>query len=149
MIQRPEILGIHHLKLPVSDLERSLQFYERALGAERIAEADHRRPDGSLFAYILNVPGLGTQLELRLHPERARSHARFDPVTIEVADRAALEQWIIYLDRLQLKHSPILTAIEAWVLVIEDPDAHRLRLYTREKHGPELRPDYASEWIKD
>src|ERR1700737_1727538 len=99
MTDMPELKGIHHLKMPVSNLATSLDFYERALGARRIAEADHRRGDGSLFAYILAVPGLGTKLELRLHPQRAKSHAGFDPVTIAVEDRAVLDRWIDYLDQ--------------------------------------------------
>ena len=51
----PPLQGIHHLKLPVSDLDTSLIFYERAFGGRRIPEADHRRPDGSR-AYILTSP---------------------------------------------------------------------------------------------
>jgi catechol 2,3-dioxygenase-like lactoylglutathione lyase family enzyme len=45
--------------VPVSDLDASLTFYQRAFGARRIPEADHRRESGgSLYAYILAVPGL-------------------------------------------------------------------------------------------
>ena len=44
----PPLQGIHHLKLPVSDLDTSLTFYQRAFGARRIPAADHRRAsDGS------------------------------------------------------------------------------------------------------
>ena len=94
----PPLQGIHHLKLPVSDLDASLTFYERAFGGRRIPEADHRRAsDGSLYAYILTVPGLGTALELRLDPERAERHRLFDPVTIAVRDRATLDAWDEYL----------------------------------------------------
>jgi hypothetical protein len=32
--------GIHHLKFEVSDLDRSLHFYELALNASRIPDAD-------------------------------------------------------------------------------------------------------------
>ena len=35
---RPRIEGIHHLKFTVSDLDRSLDFYEKALGALRLAK---------------------------------------------------------------------------------------------------------------
>jgi catechol 2,3-dioxygenase-like lactoylglutathione lyase family enzyme len=149
MTNLPELKGVHHLKMPVSDLGASLDFYERALGARRIPEADHRWGDGSLFAYILAVPGLGTKLELRLHPQRAKSHAGFDPVTIAIEDRAALDEWIGYLDGVGVRHSPVITSIQAWIIVIEDPDGNRVRLYTLEKHGPELQPDHGSEWVKD
>lgn len=146
----PELRGIHHLKLPVSELSRSLDFYERAFGASRIPQADHfRMGDQTLYAVILTVPGLGSMLELRLHPERARSHARFDPVTISVADRAALAQWDRHLAEQNIRHSPVITAIQAWLIVVEDPDGNRLRLYTQETHGPELAPDENNEWLQN
>ena len=59
---RPTIAGIHHLKFNVSNLDRSLDFYARALGAKRLPEFDHRRADGELFAYILDIEHLGTYL---------------------------------------------------------------------------------------
>lgn len=106
--QPPPLQGIHHLKLPVSDLDTSLTFYERAFGARRIPEADHRRvADGSLYAYILTVPGLGTALELRLDPERAERHRLFDPVTIAVRDRATLDAWDEYLTGQGIVHSEV------------------------------------------
>jgi catechol 2,3-dioxygenase-like lactoylglutathione lyase family enzyme len=146
----PALLGIHHLKLPVSDLATSLAFYETAFDARRIAAADHRREgDGSLYAYILEVPGLGTFLELRLHPERARTHSRFDPVTMTVANRATLAEWDRHLTDADVLHSPVITAIQAWLIVVEDPDGNRLRLYTRETHGPELKPDESNEWLEN
>ena len=150
MKARPGLQGVHHLKLPVGDLQRSLGFYERVFGATRILEADHRRrDDGSLYAHILIVPGLGTLLELRLNPSRALAHSGFDPIVLSVADRSALSTWIKHLDDVGARHSPIITAIQAWLVVIEDPDGHRLRLYTDEKHGSELASDEDNEWVKD
>ena len=146
----PQITGLHHLKLPVADLARSLHFYEEVFDARRIPEADHRRQsDGSLYAHILTVPGLGTLLELRLNPARAETHGGFNPLVMSVRDRAALDEWIAHLDTLAVAHSPVITAIQAWLVVVEDPDGHRLRLYTQETHGPELKPDEDNEWLAD
>jgi catechol 2,3-dioxygenase-like lactoylglutathione lyase family enzyme len=145
----PKIRGIHHLKIAVSDLDRSLDFYERALGARRIPGLDHRREkDATLYAYICDVPGLEPKLELRLDPEQARKHACFDPITLAVADREALEKWSAHLDGQGILHSPPITSIQAWIIVFDDPDGLRLRLYTLERHGPELPPDENNEWLK-
>jgi len=141
--------GIHHLKFAVSDLSRSLQFYENVFHARRIVEWDHKHPDGSIYAYILDIPGLGTYLELRLNAQQAEKHRFFNVLTIAVDDRAALEQWVNILDALNVPHSPILVAIQAWLLVLEDPDQNRLRLYTLEMHGPEIEPDGSSAWLQD
>ncbi len=146
----PALAGIHHVKMPVSDLDRSLDFYARVFGARRIPEADHRRADtGALYAYICDVPGLGTKLELRLNPEHAERQRGFDPFTIAVADRAMLGRWSQHLDALAIAHSGEIAAIQAWLIVFDDPDAHRLRLYTLETHGPELKPDEDNPWLRN
>ena len=129
--------GIHHIKLAVSDLDRALKFYENALGAQRIPEADHRHAkDGSLFAYGLKIPGLTALFELSLNAEQAKTHALFDSVTITVDDQNALKQWDAALTDKGVLHSPILLAVAAWLIVIQDPDGNRVRLYTTETHGP-------------
>ena len=144
---RPGLHGIHHIKFAVSDLDRSLAFYERALGARRVAAWDHRHADGTRYAVILEVPDLGTHLELRLDPEQAVRQRGFDPITIAVRDRGALEEWADYLDATAIEHSPILAAIQAWLVVFTDPDGRRLRLYTLETHGPEIPADEHSPWV--
>ncbi|KMO10279.1 VOC family protein [Methylobacterium platani] len=143
----PILHGIHHLKFPVADLDRSLTFYTRALNARRIETWDHRHADGTLYAVILDVPGLGPYLELRLDPIQAARQAGFDPVTLAVRDQSALDGWIAHLDAAGIAHSPILVAIQAWLVVFADPDGRRLRLYTQETHGPELPPNEASPWL--
>lgn len=144
----PTFEQIHHLKLPVSDLDRSAEFYGRALGAVRRAEFDHFSPSGVLFAYILEVPGLGTWLELRHLPDRARTLAGFDPITLQVADREALARWMRYFDAQGIAHSGILPGVVGWLLVFEDPDGLRTRFYTRERHGPEIKPSTDRRWLE-
>jgi catechol 2,3-dioxygenase-like lactoylglutathione lyase family enzyme len=144
----PPLRGIHHIKLSVSDLDRSEAFYTIVFDAKRIKAWDHRHADGSCYGYILEVPGLGTRLELRLNPEQAEKDRGFDPLTIAVDDRAALDAWAKHLDAAGVQHSPVLTAIQGWVLVFEDPDARRLRLYTLATHGPEIKPDANSPWLQ-
>ncbi|GAA1912860.1 hypothetical protein GCM10009837_41900 [Streptomyces durmitorensis] len=144
----PAPLGIHHVKLPVTDLERSAQWYVTVLGARRLTELDHRRPDGTLFAVILDVPGLGTRLELRLDPATATALRGYDFLTLAVDDRAALDEWIAHLDTLDIPHSPPVVALVGWLLVVPDPDGQRLRLYTNTPHGLDAaRVEYDSPWL--
>lgn len=144
---RPEFLSIHHLKFAVSDLDRSLTFYSRILGARRLTELDHVTADGQLFALILEVPKLGAALQLRLSAEHAAKQKGFDPLTLAVEGRADLQKWVEYLDTEQVAHSPILTAYVGWLLAFEDPDGRRIRLYTHERHGPELTPSTDARWL--
>ncbi len=146
----PALAGIHHVKLAVADLGAALAFYEAALGARRISAFDHRRKDdGSLYAYVCEVPGLGPMMELRLNPAQAAKHRGFDPFTIAVADRAALDAWAIRLDAAGLVRSPVIASIQAWLIAFDDPDGNRLRLYTLEKHGPEIEAEEDNPWVKD
>jgi catechol 2,3-dioxygenase-like lactoylglutathione lyase family enzyme len=144
---RPPLRGIHNLKFAVSDLDVSLRFYERALGAKHVPELDHMRDDGTRFAAVIEVPGLGTVLQLRLDPERAARQAMFDSLAIAVDDRAALGRWDAALTQLGVLHSPILDAVSGWLIVIQDPDGNRIRLYTLESHGPEVKPATNSPWL--
>ena len=110
-------------------------------------ELDHTRDDGTRFAVVVDVPGLGTALQLRLDSERAARQAMFDPLAIAVDDRAALERWDAALTQLGVLHSPILNAVRGWLIVIQDPDGNRIRLYTPESHGPEVKPATDSPWL--
>jgi catechol 2,3-dioxygenase-like lactoylglutathione lyase family enzyme len=143
----PPLRGIHDLKFAVSDLDESLRSYEQALGAKHLPELDHVRNDGTRFAAVVEVPGLGTALQLRLDPGRAVRHAMFDPLAIAVDDRAALRRWDAALTELGVLHSPILEAVSGWLIVIQDPDGNRIRLYTLESHGPEVGPATDSPWL--
>ncbi|MFF5859858.1 VOC family protein [Streptomyces sp. NPDC012751] len=146
---RPAVRGVHHIKIPVSDLERSIAWYASVLGARRIPEFDHVTPDGVLFAVILDVPGAGVPVELRLDPETAGRLAGFDPLTFAVAGRAELDGWVRHLDTLGVPRSPVIVALLGHLLVVPDPDGVRLRFYTDEPHGlgPE-HVDFASPWLR-
>lgn len=144
---RPHFLGIHHLKFAVSDLDRSLSFYTRILGASRLPKLDHVNAGGQLYAIIMEVPGLGTPLELRLNSEHAAKQKGFDPVTLNVEGRADLQSWVQHLDAERVAHSPILTALVGWLVAFEDPDGRRIRFYTKERHGPEFTPSTDARWL--
>lgn len=145
---KPAIDGIHHLKFAVADPDRSLAFYERVFGARRIPAADHRDARGAIYAYICEVPGLGTLLDLRLSEAHAQGQRGFDPVTFNIADRAALRAWAAHCDALGAPNSGEIVTALAFMLVIEDPDGRRIRLYTREKHGPELPGAKDHPWMR-
>lgn len=131
----PAHRGIHHITLPVTDLERSAHWYRAVLGARRVPELDHRRGDGTLFAVVLDVPGLPGHLELHLDPPMASALNGYGLFTLSVADRAAIDDWATRLDALDIAHSPPIVALIGWLLVASDPDGHRLRFYSTEPHG--------------
>jgi len=52
-----------------------------------------------------------------------------------------LSQW--------LAHSPIIPSTQTRLIVVEDPDRNRLRLYTLETHGRDIKPDEDNPWVRD
>jgi quinol monooxygenase YgiN/catechol 2,3-dioxygenase-like lactoylglutathione lyase family enzyme len=146
--ETPAHAGIHHIKLPVSDLERSTEWYSAVLGARHLTELDHRRPDGTLFAVILDVPRIAGKVELRLDPKTAGALDAYDFLTLAIEDRTALDEWIRHLDALGIHHSPPIVAMVGWLLVATDPDGARLRFYTTQPHGLDLsRIEFDSPWL--
>jgi catechol 2,3-dioxygenase-like lactoylglutathione lyase family enzyme len=141
------IAGIHHLKFAVADLERSLQFYESVFDVKRLSALDHRRPGGELFAMIVDFPDLGAPLELRLDPAAACAQKGFDPVTFSVQSNDDLSRWCTRLDELEVPHSPVLNGFAGQLIVIEDPDGRRLRLYSLEPQGAGVKPSVDARWL--
>jgi len=147
----PQVLahnGIHHIKLPVTDIERSTDWYRNVLGAHRLSELDHRRADGTLFAVILDVPGLPGRLELRCDPAMAQALDGYDFLTLSVTNRTDIDDWAGRLDTLGIPHSPPIVALIGWLLVVPDPDGLRLRFYTSEPHGLDSAAvEFDSPWL--
>jgi len=146
--EKPVHNGIHHIKLPVSDLERSTDWYSTVLGARRLTELDHHRPDGTLFAVIMEVPGFAGRLELRLDPATAGALNGYDFLTMSIADRSALDAWVTHLDAVGIRHSPPIVAMVSWLLVVPDPDGLRLRFNTEAPHGlGDSAIEFDSPWL--
>ena len=126
-----EILGIHHLKVPVTDLGRSREFYERVFDLQLLLEFPDA--DGTVRG-VAYVPKGGFSWALRENPDAAKGLAGFDPFSILVKDKPDLEAWVARLDELGVAHSPIVQATIGWILSFEDPDGLELRLYSAAVH---------------
>jgi catechol 2,3-dioxygenase-like lactoylglutathione lyase family enzyme len=148
MSEQPQVAGIHHLKVPVSDLARSAAWYGEVLGAVRIPEYDHINAKGELFAQIFRVPGVDTMVELRLAPGIAAGIRGFDPIMFSVELHDDLLTWIAHLNELTVENSGVLRGILGWTLVCYDPDGLSIRFYTNEEHELDAAgSDMASPWL--
>ena len=130
----PELAGIHHVKMPVTDLDRSRDWYGRVLGFKVTYE--FQDADGVVRGFAGEVPGLGdSMLCLRVNSQAAQGCQGFDPVSFAVRDRADVEAWAAHLDTLGVPHSPVIEASIGWLLVFNDPDGLDLHLYSWAAHG--------------
>jgi pimeloyl-ACP methyl ester carboxylesterase/catechol 2,3-dioxygenase-like lactoylglutathione lyase family enzyme len=122
--------GIHHLKLPVSDVARSGAWYERVLGFETDLEF---MEDGVLRGLALrHASGVG--LALRHDPQRAAAMAGFDAFALAVPTRADVAAWERRLGALDEAHGDVLTGHRGGTVLVglRDPDGIEIRLYSDE-----------------
>jgi catechol 2,3-dioxygenase-like lactoylglutathione lyase family enzyme len=127
------LVGIHHVKFPVTDLARSRAWYEELFGLT--PEIEFPDDDGVVRGVAYEPTDAGVAIALRENRAVARGIAGFDPVSFAIADRAAAEGWIARLDELGIEHSPVIDATVGWLVVFHDPDGTELHLYSVERHG--------------
>lgn len=133
-MSRPALAGVHHVKIPVTDLTRAVDWYTRVFDF-RVA-AEFPDADGVVRGVGGELPGLGdTLFTLRVNPKAAEGCQGFDPVSFAVDDRPDIEAWATYLDHLGIAHSPVIEATVGWLLVFNDPDGLELHLYSWAAHG--------------
>lgn len=134
----PVILGLHHVKVPVSDLKRSREWYEQLLGVRPAVE--FRDGDGTVRGVAYEPIGAFT-LALRERAEVAAATAGFDPFAILVADRAAIDGWVDRFDALGLPHTPVQRGAQGWKVVAADPDGTEVAFYSATPAEQDPAPD--------
>ena len=123
-----EISGIHHVKLPVTDVARSRAWYERVLGFELSIEFVE---DGEVRGVALRREGCSPQLALRHDPDRAKAMSGFDALALRVPTNADVEAWQVALDEAAEPHGGLATGHHGGLLLVglRDPDGIEIRLY--------------------
>lgn len=129
-----EILGLHHIKIPVSNLATSREWYERVFAVEPLREFRDDE-DGVVRGVSYRAKGGDFALALREHPDAARGMAGFDPFAIMLRGRADVDYWVKRLDELGVEHSPVIEAPIGYILGFYDPDGLELRFYTLNEQG--------------
>jgi len=114
--------AIGHVALTVSDLQRSVAWYQRLFDADPVLDEDT-----GPFHHVVWMLG-GTLLGLHQHADSARSEPAdelrpgLDHVAFNCSDRGALEKWAGRLDELGVAHGPIVDAPYGSGLSFRDPD---------------------------
>jgi len=134
-----ELTGVHHLKIWVSDLERSRSWYERVLGLEH--RTSFQDEDGVIRGMSFGVPGASFQIALRENPALARALLDADPFAFQVTAEG-LDAWVARLDDLGVPHTPVIRASAGHTLGFADPDGVQIRLYAPDEkvHAAEVGP---------
>lgn len=133
--------SIHHIALTVTDLDRSLAWYEKVFDMTYLLEVPHQGGTGKVLV------DEDRRLMIVLHHHDANRSERFaetrtglDHVGLVVPTRADLENWQAHLQALGVERSaaadrpctqsPIEDRSFGSILVFRDPDNIQLELFT-------------------
>src|SRR6266571_4926137 len=121
----PDISGINHVSVTVTDIERSVPWYSEVLGLTKLMQEQH--PNDAGYAVVLGKPDWSMAVRLYVHPTNAggagfgvEDGAR--PPELLVSGRAELEAWESRLTELGVDHSPVNDKGAYAVVVFRDPD---------------------------
>jgi len=128
----PTITGIAHVELSVTDLDRSVEWWCRLLGATDVWRGANEK--GGYKACAILEPVTRTVLAFTEHKtvKRVRfSHLipGLDHVSFRVADRAAIDAWAAWMDELGVAHDAADESGPAVTLNLRDPDGIALEFY--------------------
>jgi glyoxylase I family protein len=124
----PEFPTITHVALTVSDLGRSVPWYEQLFGAKPVLDEDT-----GPFRHVVWAVG-STLVGLHQFPdgkagEFDERRVGLDHVAFACANRGELERWEARLDELGLKHGGIVDAHYGSGLSFRDPDNIALEFF--------------------
>lgn len=135
-MDRDPIYGINHLKLPATDIRKTLDFYIKIMGCEYLPQYDHYNKENELFAVMFKVKHNSDNIivEVRRSPDHAKAQAGWDSITFGVRTRADLEAWKGWFESNGVKCSRVFRGLKGWVSCALDPDGKIVRLYCDEEH---------------
>lgn len=123
-----ELSGFHHVKVPVTEVTRSRDWYLRVLGLQVVMEFVE---DDVLRGVALADPAGSATIALRHDPARAAALSGFDAMALGVPTRAGIEEWRARLDDLDEPHGGVVTGHRGGSVLVglHDPDGIEIRLY--------------------
>jgi len=124
----PDLAPIHHVKIPVSNVRASIEWYERVLGFSVTIEFIE---DNELRGVAVTAADGISQLALRHDPERAAALSGFDLVALGVPTRDGVGAWADHLAAIDQPHGGIVTGHHGGSVLVglHDPDGIEIRLY--------------------
>ena len=124
----PPLQGIHHVRIPVSDIIVSRDWYTEVLGFEPVLDYEE---EDRIVGVALAGEG-GVTVGLHLDPARARSVAGFCILALQVPGQTALGTWVEHLDTAGIHHSGVREGHLGLLVELADPDGIVVQLHTAE-----------------
>jgi catechol 2,3-dioxygenase-like lactoylglutathione lyase family enzyme len=134
----PSLTGPVHIDLTVTDLDRSVAWWEKVMGFSRIVSREQET-----FRVCTMADASGFGVSLMSHD--ATGSDRFDETRVGldhlafgVADRGELDAWVAHLDSVGAQHTGVIEAHYGDTVVIRDPDNVQLELFVFNPRGEDL-----------
>lgn len=123
MSDRPAIVALHHVRVPVSDVLVSRDWYVTVLGFTPMLVTEEETPD---TGEALPHPS-GLVVGLHIDPDAARALAGFCVLGLGVED---LSGWMDYLDHAGIERGPVGVGPRGSHVSVVDPDGLVIELHT-------------------
>jgi catechol 2,3-dioxygenase-like lactoylglutathione lyase family enzyme len=123
----PLIVGVHHVRLPVSKVLESRDWYIDLFGFEPVLAFEEEE---RVVGVVLEHP-CGITLGLHCEPERAIALSGFSAVAFCVGGHEELEAWGAHLDLIGVARSRMIDSHVGWSIQVSDPDKIVVQLHTR------------------
>ncbi|WP_167099207.1 VOC family protein [Mycobacterium sp. DL592] len=130
--------AIAHVRLTVTDIDRSRRFYDSVFGwpvyAELLPDADAATRERLWFLFGGIIYDMGEAL-LGLRPVGTGTfdtdHVGLDHIAFGVSSKADLDHAAAHLDELGIAHEPVKDIGPSYILEFRDPDNIALELTAR------------------
>jgi catechol-2,3-dioxygenase len=126
----PELMGISHIDLTVSDCDRAAAWWQDVVGFTPL-----NRTSGETFETRSLVHPSGVVVTVMTHDGTSESGAfderrvGLDHLAFRVADRDELQRWVTHLDAKAVTHSGIVDIGWGPTVVFRDPENTQLELF--------------------
>jgi catechol-2,3-dioxygenase len=126
----PEIMGISHIDLPVSDHGRAADWWQDVMGFTLV---NHQRAETYETMSLVHPSAIAETV--MTHDGTARTgsfderRVGLDHLAFRVADRNELEGWATHLDTKGVPHSGLIDTGFGPTVVFRDPDSIQLEFY--------------------
>jgi catechol 2,3-dioxygenase-like lactoylglutathione lyase family enzyme len=119
----PSVVALHHVRVPVSDVLVSQDWYSEVLGFRPTLVVEEE----NAVTGVVSVHPSGVVVGLHSAPQQARALAGFAVIGLSVDD---LRDWVAHLDSLGVSHSGITDGHLGECVRLSDPDGLVIELHT-------------------
>ncbi len=129
----PELMGISHVDLTVTDCERAAKWWTDVLGFTLVNQV---RTDTYVCKSLIHPSGIAVTVMTHDGTSDAGAfderRAGLDHLAFRVADRDELQRWVAHLDATGVSHSGIIDTGYGPTVVFRDPDNMQLEFYVHQ-----------------